>query len=159
MLRRTLVALLLTASTGLMARAQGITGKDILGGLADTRRWLTYSGDYSGRRHSPLDQITPGNASRLAPQWTCQTNVLGKFEATPLVIDGVMYATGWDNHVWALDAKTGRQLWHYQRPLPQGVQACCGRVNRGLAVHGTRLFMSTLDAHLVALEMKTGEVI
>ncbi len=76
-----------------------------------------------------------------------------------MLIDGVLYVTGWDNHAWALDARTGRQIWHYQRPLPRGVQACCGRVNRGFAVHGTRLFMSTLDAHLVALDMKSGQVV
>jgi alcohol dehydrogenase (cytochrome c) len=143
---------------GIVASGQGITSKDLLAGFANPAQWLTYSGDYTGRRHSPLKHITPANAARLAPQWTFQTNVLGKFEATPLVIDGVLYVTGWDNHVWALDARTGRQIWHYQRALPQGVQACCGRVNRGVAVHGTRLYMSTLDAHLVALEMKTGDV-
>lgn len=160
MVRPTLAAAcIVTSCAGLVAHAQGVTGKDILAGLSNPSRWLTYSGDYSGRRYSPLNQITPANASRMVPQWTFQTNVLGKFEATPLVIDGVMYVSGAENHVWALDAKSGRQLWHYQRAIPPDVQACCGRVNRGLAAHGTRLFMSTLDAHFVALEMKTGEVI
>jgi alcohol dehydrogenase (cytochrome c) len=151
-------AALLASIASIVTSAQAITGKDLLAGFGNPGRWLTYSGDYSGRRHSPLNQITTANVARLGPQWTFQTNVVGKFEATPLAIDGVLYVSGWDNHVWALDAKTGRQLWHYQRRIPQGVQACCGRVNRGVAVHGTRLFMSTLDAHLVALDMKTGEV-
>ena len=71
--------------------AQGISSKDLLDGLANPARWLTYSGDYSGRRHSPLTQITPANAGQLAAQWTFQTGVAGKFEATPIVIDGVLY--------------------------------------------------------------------
>src|SRR5687767_6094737 len=138
--------------------AQIISNNDLLDGLANPARWLTYSGDYSGRHHSPLTEITPANASRLTPQWTMQTGVLGKFEATPLVIDGNLYISGYDNHVWALDGRTGKQLWHYQRRLPEGIDACCGMVNRGLAVLGTRLYMATLDAHLVALDIKTGTV-
>src|SRR5438477_9049642 len=71
--------------------ATGITSKDLLDGLANPSRWLTYSGDYTGQRFSPLTQITPANATQLAPQWTFQTNVVNKFEATPLVVDGVLY--------------------------------------------------------------------
>ena len=154
-------ALILVACVGVATFAQdvAITTKDLLAGFANPARWLTYSGDYSGRRHSPLTQITPANVSRLTPQWTFQTNVLGHFEATPLAIDGMLYVSGADNHAWAIDARTGRQLWHYQRAVPAGVQPCCGRVNRGLAVYGNRLFMNTLDAHLVALDIKTGAVV
>ena len=75
------------------------------------------------------------------------------------MIDGVLYVTGPLNHAWAIDARTGRQIWHYQRQLPAGLKVCCGMVNRGFAVYGDRLFMVTLDAHFVALEMKTGKVI
>ena len=82
-----------------------------------------------------------------------------KFEATPLVIDGTLYVTGALNHAWAIDGRTGRQIWHYERKLPAGLKVCCGLVNRGFAVLGDRLFMVTLDAHFVALEMKTGKVI
>jgi alcohol dehydrogenase (cytochrome c) len=138
---------------------QGITPKDLLDGLATPTRWLTYSGDYSGRRHSPLTQITPANVAQLAAQWTFQTGVAGKFEATPIVIDGTLYITGPQNHAWAIDGRTGRQIWHYQRPVPNDVKACCGLVNRGFAVLGDRLFMGTLDAHLVALDIKTGKVL
>ena len=151
-------ALLTMAAVSLM-HAQGITSKDLLDGLANPSRWLTYSGDYTGRRFSPLTQVTPANAGRLAPQWTFQNGVVNKFEAVPIVIDGVMYVTGALNHAWAVDARTGRQIWHYQRQLPQGLKVCCGMVNRGFAVYGDRLFMTTLDAHFVALEMKTGKVI
>ena len=83
-----------------------------------------------------------------------------KFEATPIVIDGMMYITGALNHAWAIDARTGTQIWHYQRSAAAtGLKVCCGLVNRGFAVYGDRLFMVTLDAHLVALDMKTGKVV
>jgi alcohol dehydrogenase (cytochrome c) len=133
----------------------------LLSGLANPGRWLTYSGDYSGQRHSPLSQITPANAGTLTEVWTFRTGVSGKFEATPLVIDGIVYATGPNNTAWALDAATGREIWRYQRTLPPQTQlrVCCGMVNRGFAVLGERLFMNTLDAHVIALDMKTGNVL
>jgi alcohol dehydrogenase (cytochrome c) len=139
--------------------AQGITSQELLDGLANPSRWLTYSGDYSGRRHSPLTQITPANAGQLAAQWTFQTAIGGKFEATPIVIDGILYVTGPQNYAWAIDGRTGREIWRYQRPVPSDVRACCGLVNRGFAVHGDTLYMATLDAHLVALDIKTGKVL
>ncbi len=142
--------------------AQEVTSQDLLGGLGNPERWLTYSGDYSGQRHSPLTQITPENAGKLASRWTFQTGITGhKFEATPIVIDGTMYVTGPENHAWAIDARTGRELWHYRRQLPSWTELriCCGRVNRGFAVLGDRLFMTTLDAHLIALDRATGKVI
>ena len=153
---------LVAAAAGSLAAQQGITDKDLLNGLGNPSRWLTYSGDYSGRRHSPLTQITPANASRLTAQWTFQTGVSGhKFEATPIVIDDVMYVTGPLNHAWAVDVKTGRQIWRHQRSLPQqsDLRVCCGMVNRGFAVLGDRLFMTTLDAHLVAFDRHSGKVL
>ena len=122
-------------------------------------RWTTYSGDDTAQRHSPLTQITPANVGRIAVQWLFQTGAAGRFEATPLVVDGIMYLTGPDNHAWALDARTGRQIWHYQRQLPERLNICCGRVNRGFAMLGDRLYMTTLDAHLVALDARTGNVL
>jgi len=151
--------LVLMAAAVVSAQGPGITSKDLLDGLTNPGRWLTYSGDYTGQRFSPLTQITPANAGQLSPHWTFQTGVVNKFEATPLVVDGTLYTTGPLNHAWAIDARTGRQIWHYQRQLPQGLKVCCGMVNRGFAVYGDRLFMATLDAHLVALEMKTGAVL
>ena len=125
----------------------------------DGGQWTTYSGDDSAQRHSPLTQITPANVGRLAVQWMFQTGVPGRLEATPLVVDGIMYLTGPDNHAWALDARTGRQIWHYRRQLPERLNICCGRVNRGFAIRGDRLYMTTLDAHLVALDTRTGNVL
>jgi alcohol dehydrogenase (cytochrome c) len=157
--RRLVVCLLVLGAGTLALSAQGITNQDLLGGLSNPARWLTYSGDYSGRRHSPLTQITAGNAGQLSAHWTFQTGVAGKFEATPIVVDGVLYVGGPMNNAWAIDGRTGRQIWRYQRPVPDGVRACCGMVNRGLAVYGDRVFMGTLDSYLVALDMKTGTVV
>jgi alcohol dehydrogenase (cytochrome c) len=127
---------------------------------ADPSRWTTYSGDNTGQRHSPLTQITPANASQLRPIWTFQTGVIGKWESTPLVIDGVIYATGQDNNAWAIDARTGRSLWRYRREMQiTDLSVCCGNVNRGFAVHNDKLLMVTLDAHLLALDIKTGRPI
>src|SRR4051812_46557701 len=122
-------------------------------------QWTTYSLDDLGTRHSPLTQITPENVGSLQAAWTFQSAAFGKWEATPLVIDGTIYTSGQDNHAWAIDARTGREIWHYHRTLPPGIKPCCGRVNRGLAVHRDKLLMITLDAHLVALDQKTGSVV
>src|SRR4051812_20478508 len=153
------IAFAIAAAT-LRAQDDGDIGsRDIADGFANPARWLSYSGDYTGQRFSPLRQITAANAGQLAAQWTFQTNVINKFETSALTIDGTLYVTGALNHAWAVDARTGRSLWHYQRTLPQGLKVCCGMVNRGFAAYRDRLFMATLDAHLVALEMKTGKVL
>src|SRR5216117_1960592 len=137
-----------------------VTTQEILGGLpSDGSRWLTFGGNYSNQRHSPLTQITPANVNRLVPQWTFQTGTLCNFETTPLFRDNVLYVTGPQNVAWALDARTGRQIWRYRRELPENLTACCGLVNRGFAMLGDKLFMVTLDAHLLALDMKTGAVV
>ncbi|MGH9592867.1 MAG: pyrroloquinoline quinone-dependent dehydrogenase, partial [Bryobacteraceae bacterium] len=110
-------------------------------------------------RYSTLDQIDTSNARNLSAQWVFQSASLGQFETTPLAIDGVLYGTGQDNRAFALDARTGRPIWRYQRNLPDKIQACCGMVNRGFAALGDKLFMATLDAHVIALDRKTGNVI
>ena len=158
-----LTAVIVAAGTWSVAAQQiaapHVTPQDLRDGLKDASRWLTYSGDYTNQRHSPLTQITPENVHRLTAQWAFQTDTLGKFEATPLVVDGVIYLTGPLDTGWALDARTGRQLWRYRRELPRDLIACCGLVNRGYGVLGDRLFKTTLDAHVVAYSMKTGTVI
>jgi alcohol dehydrogenase (cytochrome c) len=120
-------------------------------------QWLTYSGDDRGTRHSALTEITPANVKALRAVWTFQTGVLGKWESTPLVVDDVVYATGPDNHAWAIDGRTGRTIWRYARSLPPGIKPCCGRVNRGFALAKDKLLIATLDAHLIALDVKTGK--
>jgi alcohol dehydrogenase (cytochrome c) len=137
-----------------------VTAQEIRDGLTpDGSRWLTFGGNYSNHRHSPLTQITPANVNRLVPQWTFQTGTLGNFETTSLFRDNVLYVTGPQNVAWALDARTGRQIWRYRRELPPNLTACCGLVNRGFGVLGDKLFMVTLDAHLIALDMKTGAIV
>ena len=145
--------------------SRSVTDQDLLAGLKDQTRWLTFSGDYNGQRHSPSTQLTPQNIAGLVPQWMFQTDIAGfpgrGIETTPLVIDGVMYVTGNNNQAWALDARTGVPIWRYRRTLPANFSAfvCCGPVNRGFAILGDRLYMGTLDSHLVALDRKTGSVI
>ncbi len=131
----------------------------ILQAPQEPQNWLTYSGSYRSWRYSTLDQINVSNAVNLSVQWVFQSGSLGQFETTPLVIDGVLYGTGQDNRAFALDARTGRAIWRYQRSLPDKIQACCGMVNRGFAALGDRLFMATLDAHVIALDRKTGNVV
>ena len=140
------------------SRPASVTAQDLRDGLKNPTRWLTYGGDYGNHRHSPLTQITPANVNRLTPQWQFQTDTLGKFEAAPLVLDGVVYMTGPLDTGWAIDARTGRQIWRYRRDLPNGLIACCGLVNRGFGVLGDRLFKTTLDAHVVAISRKTGAI-
>src|SRR5436190_14073300 len=117
--RRFAAVAAVTAAVGISVVAQDITSQDLLDGLANPSRWLTYSGTYDGQRYSPLTQITPANAGQLTAVWTFQTGIAGHhFETTPLVIDGILYVTGPLNHAWAIETKTGKQLWHYQRQLP-----------------------------------------
>jgi alcohol dehydrogenase (cytochrome c) len=137
-----------------------VTNQELIDGLkTDGSAWLTFGGNYSNHRFSPLTQITPENVSKLQPAWTFQTNTLGNFETTTLLRDNVLYVTGPQNVAWAVDARSGRQIWRYRRELPENLTACCGLVNRGFAALGDRLFMTTLDAHLLALDMKTGAIV
>ena len=109
------------------------------------------------QRHSPLTQITPENVKNLELQWVYQARSLEKFEATALVVDGIMYTVQAPNDVIALDAVTGRVFWTYQFAPSQDARPCCGRVNRGLAILGDTLFMGTIDAHLIAIDAKNGK--
>ncbi len=136
-----------------------VTNQRILDAASEPQNWLTYSGSYQSWRYSMLDQINAGNAQNLTAQWVFQSGSLGQFETTPLVVDGILYGTGQDNRAFALDAATGRAIWRYQRGLPDKIQACCGMVNRGFAMLGNRLFMATLDAHVMALDSKSGNVV
>lgn len=145
---------LLTAVTW-MAQAQ-VTDDRLLNAAREPQNWLTYNGSYASTHHSTLNQIRPDNVAALELKWVWQANSLEKIEATPLIVDGVMYLTDPPNDVVALDARTGRVFWRYRHTLPAGVTPCCGRVNRGLAMLGNTLYMGTLDARLVALDAVTG---
>jgi alcohol dehydrogenase (cytochrome c) len=123
--------------------------------MADTSSWPSYGRDYSNQRYSPLSQITPVSIKDLKPAWHYATGIRQAFEASPVVINNVMYVSTPLNHVMALDAKTGRKLWEHAESLGTTVH-CCGPVNRGVAVYAGRVYVGTLDARLVALDARTG---
>src|SRR6516165_8537546 len=115
-----------------------------------SENWLTYSGDFTGRRHSLLEQITTKNADQIAPQWVFHIPESKRLMVTPVVVEGIMYVTN-SNEVYALDARTGRPIWEFKF-----AKAKKSEPNRGVAVLGDRVFFVTSDAHLVALHAKTG---
>ncbi len=131
----------------------------ILAAGNEPQNWLTYSGSTMSQRYTTLNQITPENVKNLELQWMFQARSLEKFEATPLVVDGIMYTVQAPNNVVALDAVTGRVFWTYAYVPDRTARPCCGQVNRGLAILGDTLFMGTIDAHLVALDAKSGKPI
>jgi alcohol dehydrogenase (cytochrome c) len=151
--------LLLTAALFAPNACGQVAFERLLNSSKEPQNWLTYSGDYAGQRFSLLDQVDTTTARSLVVKWVYQTGATGKFETTPLVVDGILYATGQDDRAFALDARTGRPIWLYQRQLPSDIRPCCGRVNRGLAILGDKVFMGTLDAHVLALDSKTGNVV
>jgi alcohol dehydrogenase (cytochrome c) len=126
---------------------------------AEPQNWLTYSGGLHSQRFSQLTQITPANVGNLELQWLFQARSLEKYEATPLVVDGVVYTVQAPNDVVAIDAVTGRVFWVYSYTPSPLARLCCGRVNRGLAILGDTLFMATIDGHLVALDAKNGGLV
>lgn len=130
----------------------------------DPANWLTYWGDFAGTHYSQLSEITAANVKNLQAQWTVPMAGEGQIQATPLVVDGVMYTTGplgagsaATTTVFALDAKTGHQIWRYDRPQKVRNQYENNRVNRGVAILDNRLFVGTLDAALIALDVHTGK--
>jgi len=133
-----------------------ITPERLIRAADEPRNWLTYSGTYSGQRYSTLAQIDRSNVKSLELKWLLQNQVAGPWESVPLVVDGIMYLTQRPNDVVALDAKTGRIFWIYKYPGATDYKVCCGANNRGLAMLGNTLFMGTLDAHLVAIDARTG---
>jgi alcohol dehydrogenase (cytochrome c) len=120
--------------------------------------WLTYSGNFSAWRYSSLDQINRANVTHLRPAWVYQVQQ-GYLESTPLVADGVMYLSEPPSSVVAIDTRSGRSLWHYERTIPDDLRTLgFGRTNRGVALLDGNVYIGTLDAHLVALDAKTGSV-
>ena len=118
--------------------------------------WTTYHGQPNGNRYSALTQITAANAGRLTPRWTFTLPNAAQLQVTPVVADGVMYVTA-ANDLYALDAGSGRQIWNYRRPRTRGLAGVAARgVNRGVAVGGDRIFMTTDHAHLIAVNRATG---
>jgi quinohemoprotein ethanol dehydrogenase len=175
-MRTTICCLLMTLIGGVMPRvgeaqavgraqaqrgAKPVDDAALVNAAASGDEWLTYGRDYAETRFSPLDQIDSGNVERLGLAWDYETDSVRGLEATPLVANGVLYATtAWSN-VFALDARTGRQLWAWdaQANRERGARACCDVVNRGVAIYEDKVFVGIVDGRLAALDAATGEVV
>lgn len=157
---RALLALLvlplaLTAQSG--GAGPNLTFERLRNAGSEPQNWLTYWGDYQGRHFSGLKQITIANVGRLQMQWSVSMPGNSGLEVTPLVVDGIMYTTAQPGQVLALDARSGKEIWRYQREQKIVPQGQINRFNRGVAMLGGRLFFGTLDAALVALDAKSGQ--
>ncbi len=144
--------LLLTVSS-LLAQ---VSYERILEANKEPQNWLTYSGTFQSQRYSLLNEITPENVNNLEQKWIFQARSLEKFQATPLVVDGIMYTVQPPNDVVALDAATGRVFWTYRYNPSSLSRLCCGRENRGVAVLGDTLFMGAIDGRLLAIDAQNG---
>jgi len=153
------VAGLIALSITIIPAGAQVTFERLVNSAKEPQNWMTYSGDYSGKRFSGLNQINKTNAHTMVAKWVYQTGATGKLETSPLAVDGILYATAQDDRAFALDARTGRPIWMYQRQVPSDIRPCCGHVNRGLAILADKVFLGTLDAHVIALDAKTGNVV
>src|SRR5262249_17543975 len=124
----------------------------------EPHNWLMYRGTYNGWGYSPLDQITPANVKKLVPVWSFSTGVTEGHQSPPIVNDGVMFVTTPQQQVFALNAKTGDLIWRYKKELPEDLVQL-HPTNRGVALFGDRVYIATVDAHLVALDAKSGKVV
>jgi alcohol dehydrogenase (cytochrome c) len=166
--RRMLVLTLCVFAVTLSGAAQDVnsSGKGVMDVrpaqlLSNTIKsdWPSYNGDYTGRRFSSLTQITPQNVAQLQAQWVFHAKSAGVLQATPVVVNGIMYMTA-SNDAYALNAQSGQVLWHYSRPVSSGlVDDAAGHINRGVAVLDTRLYMETDNAHLLCLDARGGQLI
>ena len=136
-----------------------LTYERIRGAASEPHNWLTYWGNYQGTHYSDLQQITASNVGRVQAAWARQLPGSSVLEATPLVVDGVMYTSGPPGMVVALDAASGRQIWRYQRTQKVRNPNEINPYNRGVAILGSRLFVGTLDAALLALDARTGALL
>ena len=140
--------LVLAIVTALTLTAQ-VTYDDLLKGSSDD--WITYAGDYTAQRHSPLEQITTENVGSLVPKWVYHVEGSSRLSSVPLAYDGLVYVAN-GNEVHALDARTGRKVWHYREENVEGG----ARANRGVGLLGDKVFFVTGDCYLIALHRKTG---
>ena len=147
--------------------ASAVDASRIAHARSEPQNWITYHGAYDGERYSALDQIDAANVAALRIAWVFQTAPVGliaspatyALEGTPLVVDGVMFLSGFDGNVWALDAASGDLLWHYQQAVPLDVPLCCGNVNRGVAVARGKVYYAAPNGQLVALDAASGHVV
>ena len=145
--------------TGAAPSFSAVTWERLVNAADEPENWLMYSGTLDSQHFSGLDQIHNRNVGELELKWAYQIPQLDRAETVPLVVDGVMFITEAPSNVIAVDAATGRQYWRYNHELPDDLRICCGRNNRGVAILGETLFMSTLDAQLVAIDARTGNLV
>jgi len=136
-----------------------VTQTQLSAAARDAQNWLHTNGSYDQTRYFPGAQINAQNVAGLKAVFAFQTEVMESMETAPIVVDGVMYLTTSYNHVYAVDAVTGKQFWHYKHKMGPVTTFCCGPNNRGVAISGGKLFMGTLDAKLVALDARTGKLL
>ena len=155
------VAMGLALLGGVSTNALAVTAEDLVNDQDTVGDVLTYGMGYKGQRYSTLDQINKETVKNLVPAWAFSfggEKQRGQ-ESQPLIHDGVMYVTGSYSRMWAIDTKTGEELWQYDARLPEGILPCCDVVNRGAAIYGDKVYFGTLDAKLVALDAKTGKTV
>ena len=158
------IAMMSLAATNVLAETlygnMSTVTQDMLSRAAgDANNFLHTNGNYSQTRYYPASQINTSNVKNLRPAWIFQTEIVESQETTPIVVDGTMYITTSFNHVYALNAATGEQIWHYKHKMGPITTYCCGPNNRGVAVSGDKVFMGTLDAKLLAIDAKSGKVV
>jgi PQQ-dependent dehydrogenase (methanol/ethanol family) len=154
-----------------MVQAQEVQGGTLYGNMnvvtqdmldradGDANNFLHTNGNYAQTRYYPASQINKDNVKSLSPAWIFQTEVVESMETSPLIVNGIMYATTSFSHVYALNAATGAQIWHYAHKMGPITTYCCGPNNRGVAALGDKVYLGTLDARLVALDAKSGKVV
>jgi alcohol dehydrogenase (cytochrome c) len=125
----------------------------------DSSNFLATNGNYEQTRFYPNDQINRNNVAHLHPAWIFTTEVKESLETSPIIVNGVMYVTTSFSHVYAVDAKTGQQIWHFKPKLGPVTTFCCGPNNRGVAVYDDKVYVATLDSKLYALDAKSGDVV
>jgi PQQ-dependent dehydrogenase (methanol/ethanol family) len=153
------VALGLSATAADVPKAISVSQDMLTKAGGQGTNWLHTNGSYDQARFYPGNQINAQTVKNLRPVFVVQTEVVESMETAPIVVDGVMYLTTSYNHVYAVDAATGKEFWHYKHKMGPVTTFCCGPNNRGVAISGGRLFMGTLDAKLVALDAKTGKLL
>jgi len=139
--------------------AATVDGARIAAADSEPQNWLAHGRTYGEQRYSPLAQVNDGNVEKLGLAWSFPTATTRGLQASPIVVDGTMYTTGTWSVVWALDAKTGKELWKYDPEVPRawGRYLCCDAVNRGVAVWKGAVYVGTIDGRLVSLDARTGK--
>ena len=142
-----------------VGRGMGPVSQQALTASPTRDQWLHFGGNYGSWRYSPIEELTPGSLAELEVAWTAQTGFSGQLEASPVIYDGLLHLTSSGNRLLTYDALTGELLWRYDHQNPSDLRLCCGPANRGVAIAGDAVLMGTLDARLVALHRKTGEIL